>query len=225
LKFNGTTDYAQAGTANFVAAISPQTISLWVWYAESDAGGANPQDFVSLQKDTESGLHVGIKGGQVAAWREYERSTDPPLVDFTLPSAGWHHVAYVLDIDPVNDGLVNTLYVDGKVVDTTALIPNNLTPELMVLGSSAQYQNFFAGYLDEIRIWNVARTGPEVIQEMNGNVGSEEPGLVAYFNCNEIVDGGLLPDNSGNGNNGLLGGGDPEDMPTLVPSNRPQPGQ
>jgi hypothetical protein len=225
LNFNGVTDYAQAGNANFVSSSSPQTVSMWVWFLADDAMTGNSQAFVALQRDTESGLLVGVKGGKLAAWRQYEDPKDPPLASVTLPSPGWHHVAYVLDVDFVHHVYLNTLFVDGNLADTSAIVPNNLTPSLVFFGSSAEYQNFFAGYLDEIRIWNVARTGAEVVQEMNGQINAMEPGLVAYFNCNEILDGGLLPDNSGNGNNAILGGGDPEDMPTLVPSDRPQPNQ
>jgi hypothetical protein len=226
LAFNGATDYAQAGNANFVASSSPQTISLWVSFPANDAGTAEEQDFISLQRDIQSGLHIGIKDGKLAAWRQYEDPKEPPLVEATLPPAGWHHVAYVLEVDYVHHVYTNTLYINGKVIDTSTVVPNNLTPSLVFIGNSFQqsgYTNFFAGDLDEIRIWNVARTAVEVQEEMRGEVRSIEPGLVAYFNCNLILDGGLLPDNSGNGNNALLGGGDPEDMPTLLLSNRPQP--
>jgi hypothetical protein len=222
LKFNGTTDYAQAGTANFVASNSPQTISFWVSYLPEDAGKGT-DDFLSLQRDIQSGLHIGIKNGALAAWRQYESPRDGPLVSSALPSENWHHIAYVLDRP--DGGYLNTLYVDGKVTDTTNVPPNNVTPEIFLLGSSAEWTNHFAGYLDEIRVWKVARTAAEVQEEMSGAVHAKEPGLIVYFNRNEVLDGGLLLDNSGNGNNALLGGGDVKYMPTLVPSTRPQPSQ
>jgi hypothetical protein len=223
LKFNGVTDYAQAGNATFVSSSSPQTLSLWVRFLPTDAGTANPEVFVSLQRDDQSGLLLGIKGGTLAAWRQYETAKDPPLAWSALPAAGWHHVAYVLDVDVEHAAYLNTLYLDGNAVNTSTVVPNNLTPSLVFLGSTAQYTSFFAGYMDEIRIWKIARTAAQVQEEMRGEVHSMEPGLVAYFNCNEILDGGLLPDNSGSGNYAVLGGGDPKDMPTLVPSDRPQP--
>jgi hypothetical protein len=223
LKFNGTTDYAQAGNATFVSSSSPQTVSLWVQLSMTDAGAANPQAFISLQRDNQSGLLIGIKGGELAAWRQYETAKDPPLASSAIPAAGWHHVAYVLEYDPEHQAYLNTLYLDGNAVGTSMIMPNNLTPSLVFLGCSDQYTDFFAGSVDEIRIWKVARTAAEIQEEMRGEVHAVEPDLVAYFNCNEILDGGLLPDNSGSGNYAVLGGGDPKDMPTLVPSDRPQP--
>jgi hypothetical protein len=227
LHFNGTTDYAQTGSAGFIATSSPQTISFWVLYsAETDAQAfvSNTQAVVSLQTDIESGLHVGIKNGEFAAWPEYEHPNALPLVSGSPLSAlggTWHHVAYVFDF--VDGGKLNTLYVDGKESAAREGTPNNLTPVSSFLGCSEEYADFFAGDLDEIRVWNVARTAAEVVQEMNGEIGSREPHLVAYFDCNEIQDGTRLPDNSGNGNDATLGGGNPAYMPTLVPSDRPQP--
>jgi hypothetical protein len=226
LHFNGTTDYAQTGTAGFIATSAPQTTSFWVRYtavADAAAFVASPQAIVSLQTDIESGLHIGIKNGDFAAWPEYEHPTSPPLVAASaLPAAGegWHHVAYVFDL--VDGGQVNTLYVDGKVNATRDATPNELTPVSSFLGCTEEYTDFFAGDLDEIRVWNVARTAAEIVQEMNGDVSPVEPHLVAYFNCNEIQDRTRLLDNSGNGNDATLGGGDPKYMPTLVPSDRPE---
>jgi hypothetical protein len=192
--------------------------------ADAQAFVSNPQAVVSLQTDIESGVHVGIKNGEFAAWPEYERATDPPLVSASSVPAmgeGWHHVAYVFDL--VDGGQLNTLYVDGKEGAAREAAPNTLTPVSSFLGCSEEYADFFAGDMDEIRIWNVARTAAEVVQEMNGDVGASEPHLVAYFNCNAIQDGTRVLDNSGNGNDATLGGGDPAYMPTLVPSEVPEP--
>jgi hypothetical protein len=240
LKFNGTSDYAQAGNANFVSSSTPQTVSLWYRAGEAreagaseagpgeagtaDAGGGT-EDFLSLQKDTQSGFHLGIKQGMLAAWREFEDPQHPFLVAAALPAPGvWHHVAYVLQTTggPEID-YYNYLYVDGALVGVGTLAPNNLTPILFMLGSSAQYTNHFAGELDEIRLWIVPLTQAKIQAEMLGQVGSVEPGLVAYFNCDQIVNGQLLLDQSGNGNNAVLGGGDARDMPTLVKSTVPEP--
>lgn len=228
LKFNGRTDYAQAGTANFVSSSSPQTVSLWVWVSADDAGSleggaGNEQDFISLQKDIRSGLRLGINDDGLAAWPEATPTAQPLVESKMLLAAGWHHVAYVLDRPDA--GFINTLYVDGVPTASTPATPDNFTPMVVFLGTSEkggapQYANYFAGELDEIRIWTVARTAAEVQEEMNGEVDAAEPGLVAYFNCDEVLDGGLLLDNSGNGNNAVLGGGDPNFTPALVASDR-----
>ena len=78
-------------------------------------------------------------------------------------------------------------------------------------------RQLYAGDMDEIRIWHLARSSDEVLQDMQGLVGSQEPGLVAYFDC-DAIEGTRVHDESGNGNDATLGGGNPAYMPTLVPS-------
>ena len=44
---------------------------------------------------------------------------------------------------------------------------------------------FFKGYLDEIRLWSVARTQAEILQNISHHLRGDEPGLAAYWNFNE----------------------------------------
>jgi hypothetical protein len=214
LHFNGTTDYATTGTAGFPSGRLPQTLSLWVRY--SDATGT--QTFVALRQSFASGVEVGLRDGTIAVWTVFGGST---LVEAPkLPSAGvWHHVAYVFDLAS-DGGYSNTLYIDGAVSATTAATPDKLTPLSSWLGSVDGTRQLYAGDMDEIRIWHLARSSDEVLQEMQGLVGSQEPGLVAYFDC-DAIEGTRVPDQSGNGNDATLGGGNPAYMPTLVPSTVP----
>lgn len=66
---------------------------------------------------------------------------------------------------------------------------------------------FFAGKLDEIRIWNRALSQTEIRNNMNKQLTGSEPGLVAYYQMNEgengtCEDGKDVCDKSGNGNHG-----------------------
>jgi hypothetical protein len=88
------------------------------------------------------------------------------------------------------------------------------------MGSFDGLSSFYSGDLDELRIWNIARSATEVLEDMQGQVSDRASGLVAYFNFNTIQ-GDVVPDESGNGNNATLGGGDPSAMPTVVPSTVP----
>ncbi len=216
LEFDGELDYASTGTAGFPSSSSPQTISLWVQYAAA----ANTQIFVSLRTDFASGVNVGIRDGQLAAWTVYAGAL---LVATTkLPSVGtWHHVAFVLN-GPAEGGTVHTVYVDGVASATGTGSPDRLTPLSSWLGSldGLMTSDFFMGDMDEIRIWSVAQQASDVALDMNGESSPTAPGLEAYFNCNAIY-GTRVRDNSGNGNDATLGGGDPTRMPTLVASDVP----
>jgi hypothetical protein len=112
------------------------------------------------------------------------------------------------------------LFVDGNLTATGAAQPDNLTPVSCWIGTFDGLSELYAGDMDEIRIWNIERTVDQIVEEMQGNVPEVAPGLVAYFDGDEI-EGDRLPDKSGNGNDATLGGGDPARMPTLVPSGLP----
>jgi hypothetical protein len=211
----GTGDFATTGTAGFPTANAPQAISLWVQYAT----GSGSQVFLSLRSDFASGVNLGIHDGQIAAWPVYP---GPVLVaTSTLPTAGaWHHVAFVLDRTDAG-APSETLYVDGVAAATATVAPDKLTPLASWIGSLDGTSDDFAGVMDEIRIWNVARTSAQIQDDMNGTTAADAPGLAAYFDCDSIH-GTRVPDVSGNGNDATLGGGNPARMPSLVPSTVPR---
>ena len=61
---------------------------------------------------------------------------------------------------------------------------------------------YFHGDIDEIRIWNVARSPEQIRAAMSGRLSGREPGLVGYW----AFDDGTAKDQTGNGNNGVLDG-------------------
>ena len=209
LSFDGKGDYVTTGTARFPAAGAPQTISLWVRYGAA----TGTQTIVALRSDFNSGIVVGIRNGTLCVWSVY--GSRMLVAAPALPAIGvWHPIAYVFD------GTVHTLYVDGVSVATSRAIGTMLTPFSSWLGSIDGLTDFYAGAMDEIRIWSVARSAAEIMTEMEGQVSDVTPGLVAYFDCDQI-NGTRILDLSGNGNDATLGGGDPTRTPALIESTVP----
>ena len=62
------------------------------------------------------------------------------------------------------------------------------------------------GAIDDVRIWNVARTQQEIQQFMNHELDGSEEGLVGYWKFNEGR-GDTAYDMTVNKNHGSLGGG------------------
>jgi hypothetical protein len=79
-------------------------------------------------------------------------------------------------------------------IDNSDLFIGKGDPEF----SSGEY---FHGVLDEIRLWNVARSPEEIRAAMNTPLTGKEPGLVAYWD----FDNDTAKDKSGHGNDGVLG--------------------
>jgi hypothetical protein len=120
----------------------------------------------------------------------------------------------------VFDGTNSLLYIDGSLVATTSNLPNQLAPASAWLGTTDGNSDMYAGDLDDLRIYRIARTPAEIEADMHGTSGPSEPGLVAYLDFDERC-GTIVPDLSPMGNDASLGEGDPARMPTLIESSVP----
>jgi gliding motility-associated-like protein len=109
-----------------------------------------------------------------------------------------YHVAMVYD------GTTLKYYRDGFLLSqipcTGNMIQNNLLTTIgQVAGGSNPTDNQFAGYINEVKIWNVARTQAQIRAYMNTPVPdpTTQPGLLAYY----VFDN--LNNDAGPANNGL----------------------
>lgn len=138
-----------------------------------------------------------------------------------LAANSWYHVAMTYD------GSTAKLFINGKEEFSKALAqvtPRSLTKAL-IIGAARQNDTIeypFKGVLDEIRLWNVARTAAQLQSTITASLTGTETGLVAWYPLNEGT-GQSVEDKSANTNNGTLGitaGVDPSD-PAWVASDRP----
>jgi hypothetical protein len=94
----------------------------------------------------------------------------------------WHHVAVVIDAGTM------TLYIDAQEIASNSFSgsPSPSVDMPINIGASPGFggRNFF-GNLDEIRIWNDARTQTELADNITTNLTGSEANLVAYFPMNE----------------------------------------
>jgi hypothetical protein len=111
----------------------------------------------------------------------------------------WYHVAGVYD------GASMKIFVNGIMQSEIAVTDEiNISSNDLNLGENPEWTNrMFNGTLDEVRIWNVARTDAEIQSAMNTELVGDETGLGAYYNFNEGA-GTDLNDISSNTNNGVL---------------------
>lgn len=124
-----------------------------------------------------------------------------------ITSGQWTHVAFVL-----NNG-TGYLYVNGAQLGTGSLTTVN-TPSgnaNLTLGQRVSGGTIpFRGAIDEVRVWNYARTQTEIQNDMNAEFCTIPTGLMAYYQFNEGLAAGTntglsnLPDLSGNAYNGTL---------------------
>ena len=212
LSFDGMKDYATAANAGFAAAGAPQTVEMWIRYPAVSATGN--QDLFTARLDYVSGVQIGFHGGSLAVWRVY---VDRVLVAApVLPATNsWHHVAYTYD------GTTHTLYVDGMAVDAETSAADERTPTSVWLGTLDGSRQMYAGVMDEVRVWNVARTAAQVAADRTHSTPGAVAGLVAYWTFDDVASGGRALDASGTGNTVTLGDGVADQMPSRVVSDAP----
>ncbi|MDD1462628.1 FG-GAP-like repeat-containing protein [Dolichospermum sp. ST_sed2] len=114
----------------------------------------------------------------------------------------FHHIAFV------KNGSNLFLYVDGNLEGQTTDTTINSTQNTSALylgrrGVDNADINFFTGSIDEIRIWNVARSQSDIQANMNRTLSGQEGGLVGYWNFDENT-GTTVKDLTNNQNNGTL---------------------
>ncbi|MDB6068429.1 MAG: hypothetical protein JWR26_4637 [Pedosphaera sp.] len=101
-----------------------------------------------------------------------------PVNPLAFTDGSWHHVAATYD------GTTERLYVDGLPVGSLAHTGNlAFTGVSSAIGANAFYETseYFNGQIDEVRIWNVTRSAPEVINDLLTTLTGTEPGLLAYI--------------------------------------------
>lgn len=94
----------------------------------------------------------------------------------------WYHVAGVFD-----NGTMS-IYINGNLVAATTSNPIAASTVGLQIGESTGYPGrAFQGYVDEVRIWNVARTQAQIIANDTVDLPNNEPGLVGYYKFNQVT--------------------------------------
>ncbi len=210
LSFDGIDDYATSATAQFPDGRHEQTLSLWFMVDALAERAA----LLTLRKDFDSGIELGLRQGLVGAWRVYgDRQL---VIAKTAVSTGkWHHAAYTFD------GSTNQLYVDGALLASSGDLPDKRTPTTCWIGTLDGTRELFQGKLDEAHVFESVRSAEQLSAEFAGNFPSNEPGQVLDLPFNESA-GSVIFDHSARENDGQLGDGVQQRMPARLLVQLPQ---
>ena len=186
LNFNGTSQYISIGTP--LSNNTSYTKEAWV-NLTTVSGNRNIISSVNAPFWINgSGLLNGGHGGN------YSQVTDAT----TFPLNKWTHVALTYDAATTT----MRLYRDGILVNTNTGVASNYTSEATYIGSHSAGSSLIQGMVDEVRIWNVARTQAQLKQNLLYPPANNASGLVSYY---KLDDGsGTTATNSTGGTNGTL---------------------
>jgi len=109
------------------------------------------------------------------------------VTDIMPENDTWHHIAIVVENNTNTLHIESKFYYDGVFVDGKSFDGANLKPvgNYFNLGAHRDAGRFLPGQLEEVRIWNVARTQQEIQDNMYKTLNRMEQGLVAYFRFDE----------------------------------------
>jgi hypothetical protein len=151
------------------------TVEAWVYHATTTVGGSCRN---IAGKGYLSAWWIGICGDQL---RSYIKGSNSDQTSGTIPAGQWTHVAVTYD------GTMRRHYINGELV--------HLYPETGPLGTSTKPvdigtdEDFLVAqpqtYVDEVRLWNVARTQGQIRSTINVRLLAPQTGLVAVWNFDE----------------------------------------
>lgn len=189
LHFDGTNDRVDCGNSADVQ-ISGTQITLEAWIRPTAFGTEawknniidkevwTPQEGFMLRCGAGGKLNFNLGGG--GSWNELTSATT------VLTLNTWHHVAGTYD------GSYMRIYVDGMITDSVAktVSISSAANSNLIIGDNSQTGRNFNGYIDEVRIWNIARTKSEIQAGMLQEYCGIQPNLKAYYRLNEGMPGG-----------------------------------
>ncbi len=167
------------------------TIEFW---AKLDPGISNPDQPMGNGIDQ----NINFFAGRVRIYAPGTHGNDPIVANFVTPPDEWHHYTFVRE----NDELY--LYIDGAIDQTnTSSWISDFT--IALLGTTLTTTGYFAGELDEIRIWNLAKSASDILNSYDHSIDPQSTGLEAYWRFNQADGIQEIPDVTGNGYSAYMG--------------------
>jgi hypothetical protein len=186
LNFDGTDDRVNLGNGITTSLSGATKVSVEAWVKPTSlsglgcivgnysTGSANLQ--ILLRRNTNSYYEFWVGNG--SSWYQ-TTSAATPTVNV------WQHVAATWN------GTVASIYVNGVLSGTTTpaiSAMGNAGSNPVWLGGNAINENF-TGNIDEVRVWNVARTQCEINTYKNCEIPTTATGLLANYHFNQGFDG------------------------------------
>jgi len=187
LDFDGTGDYANG--SGISTSLTNIILEAWVYHRTLPASN---QRYVTVSGEIAVLRHAGAtQQGQLHFYIKTDGVLHSIRVNDALQTGQWVHVAGTWD------GTDMKLYLNGEEVGSSTPGGSlNASNGNVGLSSSGETMD---GYIDEVRIWNDARTGDEIRANMYTALSGSESGLENYWKLDESS-GSTAYDSAGSAN-------------------------
>ena len=202
LDFDGSNDYVKINNSSDIntgGAIHTQK-TIEAWFKVEDKNITSRKQTIYEQGGTVRGLNIYVYGGNlyVGGWNEPngESDWDPGtwLSTNSIQSNTWHHVA--LTLNGGNSVTNNAFkgYLDGtqfgsgqgsKLWNHGGDVSIGRNKDTKFHSGDYNSARYFAGMIDEVRLWNVERTASQIAAKKDTILAGNESGLTAYYNFQE----------------------------------------
>jgi hypothetical protein len=208
LEFDGVDDYVEVPDNPSLSAIGVAfSLEFWMMVGEYPfqrreilgkwGSGSGVDDEYGGNIHTSGEIELNISGASGGLSRVYSNPISPHT---------WIHAAEVFDSASHSYKLFIDGILESNITPSTLTMNRNTSQPFRIGTYDFSYAPEFKGQMDEIRIWNVARTEEEIQANMYRELSGTEPGLIGYWKFDE-GSGDTAYDSSPNNNDGMLYGG------------------
>ena len=190
LEFNGTTNYIEVPYSS-VNNTNQFTVEHWV---RLDGGAGTfraPLCSRNYNANPKTGYTFYAQTDNTWGFWAFDKKLQGPVVVY----GEWTHLAGTYD------GTAFRFYVNGILVDTIISTFSPNTDKSLRIGAGATElatpNYYFPGIVDEVRIWNFARTASEINSNISTSLVLPQSGLVFYYNFNDGLSLNALGTNNG----------------------------
>lgn len=202
LRFDGGDDEISLGNPEALRLTGDQTIEMWI-RPDDFAVRRNPwnkayggEGTMTLETDGTLNYFYGTAGNDTNPYQTFHSGR-------ALPAGQWSHIAVVRQLGAEPRKL--SWYFNGRLVNEAAASYFPAVASALSARIGSGYAGRFRGLIDEVRVWNVARSGAEIAAGMTQTLNGNEAGLVAYYPFAEGA-GSVVGDATANALDGTVAG-------------------
>jgi len=206
LSFNGSNQYFVADAVSNAVVGSSWTIELWfrstrnVTYTEAI--------FAFNSTGTTNRIEIGVGPNTGNKLYIYSQGSSPTTAYGSTPISlnTWYHMAIRFNsstrqIDMIVNG-ASTAEL-SRIIPPADVVQTGDRFSLAQEWDGAGASGFFAGQIDEVRVWNSVLSTTDIAENQFREIPTSSSGLLAYYKMTNNS-GTTVTDNSGNGRNGTL---------------------
>ena len=222
LSLDGNNDYLALPSEQSGGAL---TVEAWVKTSDANRNWQRIFDFGNGPSSDNVLFTFGSTTGKLLLENYQGSSSKKISTEELFPENQWVHVAAVID-----ESGNASIYQNGelKASGNIGIISNVNRANRFIGKSNWDADAYFLGQMDEVRIWNIARTQAEIQAKLSQSLTRNETGLVTYYSLDKangetindltnnhkdgtLVNGAVLVEN--NSNSDWLG-----NKPSVIPS-------